>query len=70
MTEFIDVCRRVKSDFACSRAEHSNASQFNKEAVKIFIFPSSLSLLAKSTVRDAKIVFGKIISLGENGLAD
>jgi len=30
--------QRRQSDFDCSGAEHSNASQFNKEAVKIFIF--------------------------------
>jgi hypothetical protein len=59
---FAVVGVRRQSDFGCSGAEHSNASQFNKEAVKIFIFLAPL-LLAKSIVRDVKIVFGKIISL-------
>jgi hypothetical protein len=56
---------RQQSDFA--GAEHSNASQFNKEQSKYLFAPPlaslSFSLTPTAPKGDVQIVFGKIISL-------
>jgi hypothetical protein len=56
---------RRQSDFGCSGAEHSNASQFNKEAVKIFIFPAPPSLGEKHRARRENCVWQNYFPLRE-----